>query len=148
MTPKAELLIENALPWSDGAPLPGADAVAIAAGRVLAVGRRADLAALTDAHTERLDAAGATVTPGLTDAHIHLVAWARARTEVSLHELPSAAACVARVREAAAGDGAEALVGRGWDSNDWPEPPIAPNSMRWDSSGRCCSTRATITPCG
>ena len=46
MTPKAELLIENALPWSDGARVEAADAIAVGGGRVLAVGRRADLAAL------------------------------------------------------------------------------------------------------
>ena len=80
----ADLIVSNARLWSDGARIPGADALAVADGRVLAVGRESELEPLATPGTRRLDAAGGTVTPGLTDAHIHLEPWSRARAEVSL----------------------------------------------------------------
>jgi predicted amidohydrolase YtcJ len=48
------------------------DALAIREGRVIAVG--ADATALAEDAVERLDLAGGTVTPGLIDAHMHILA--------------------------------------------------------------------------
>lgn len=132
MSPRADLLVTHARVWTDGALRPESDAIAIGGGRILAVGRAADIEALAAPGAERIDAKGATVTPGLTDAHIHLVAWARARSEVSLHDARSAEACVARVRAAAAAGGHGALVGRGWDSNEWSG---APHRVQLDAIG-------------
>ena len=124
VTARADLLIVDARPWSDGAPLPDADAVAVGAGRVLAVGRAAELAPLAGPATRRLDARGATVTPALADAHIHLVAWARSRAELALFDCASRAQALARVAaHLAAHPGTEPVVGRGWDGNLWSEPP-------------------------
>lgn len=54
-------------------PAPAATAVAVRDGRIAAVGSRADIDALVGPSTRVLDleAAGACVTPGLVDAHIH-----------------------------------------------------------------------------
>ncbi len=117
-------LILNARPWSDGAPVAGADALAVAEGSIVAVGRRAELEPLAGPRTRRWDAAGATVTPGLTDAHLHLVQWARALDELSLLGAVSRAEALERVaRHLAARPAAGVVVGRGWDSNDWSEAP-------------------------
>src|SRR5262245_32426264 len=51
---------------------PAATALAIAAGRMLATGDRANVRALKDRRTRVVDLAGATVIPGLVDAHAHL----------------------------------------------------------------------------
>lgn len=123
-SPRAELLLINVRPWSDGAPLPDADAVAVAAGRVLAVGRSGDLSPLADSGTRRMDGGGATLTPGLVDAHIHLVAWARSRGALELFDCRSRAEAVARVAEyLGAHPGTGTVVGRGWDANRWSEAP-------------------------
>ncbi|NIP82155.1 MAG: amidohydrolase family protein, partial [Gemmatimonadetes bacterium] len=65
---------------------------------------------------------GLTVTPGLTDAHVHLVEWALARRQVALEAADSPAAAAARVAEAAVGTAGEWIRGRGWDPHRWREP--------------------------
>ncbi len=52
---------------------PQATAVAMAGGRILAVGDAADLAPYAGPDTLRLDLAGRTVIPGLNDSHIHVI---------------------------------------------------------------------------
>jgi hypothetical protein len=122
--PEASLLIINARLWTDGARVPGENAVAIGGGRILALGPFDSLEALVGPHVPRLDAHGGTVTPGLCDAHLHLMPWARARAEVELSGTTSAAdACRRVAAHLDSHPGTEPLVGRGWDSNDWPEPP-------------------------
>jgi predicted amidohydrolase YtcJ len=120
----ADLLIENGTPWSDGALLRGADAVAITAGRIAGVGPRAALAELAGPRTRRIDARGGTITPGFTDAHIHLVAWARSRGRLELQDCETRAAALERVAASLrAHPGAGPVVGRGWDANRWAERP-------------------------
>jgi len=121
---RADLLILCARPWSDGARMGGADAIAVAGSGILAVGPEASLEGLAGPSTRVLDAAGATVTPGLCDAHLHLVAWARARREVRLEGLRSRREVLDAVaRHIAAHPGTEPVVGRGWVAEGWEAPP-------------------------
>lgn len=116
------LLVVNARPWPP-ARFPGADAVLLAGGRIVAVGRAADLAANAGG-ARRLDARGASVTPGLADAHLHFVPWARARRQADLNGAATRAEALARVASALAADGGDGpLVGRGWDASGWEAPP-------------------------
>jgi predicted amidohydrolase YtcJ len=121
---RADLIVRNARPWSAGALPPGADTIAVGGGRILALGTAAALAGLAGADTEVIDAGGATVTPGIADAHIHLVSWARADADVALAGAASAADAAARVaRFAARRPGAGPVPGRGWDANRWTDAP-------------------------
>ena len=120
---RADLLIVNARPWSDGRLLPNADAVAVRAGRIVACGRSADLESLAGPDTRRLDVGGATVTPGITDAHVHLVAWARSLDEVSLVDIDSRRGVVSAVQRGAARSRGAVVVGRGWAEDGWEAPP-------------------------
>ncbi|MBI1797036.1 MAG: amidohydrolase [Candidatus Eisenbacteria bacterium] len=121
---RADLLIEHARPWSDGAPVEDADAILIAEGRIVAVGAHAPLAALAGPATPRLDARGGTVTPGFTDAHIHLVSWARSRGRLELRHCATRADALAEVAAyASTHPGLAVIEGRGWDANGWSEPP-------------------------
>ena len=123
---QADRLIVNARVWSEGRTLAGVDSVAILAGRILAVGSAADVSALAGPSTQRLDAAGCTVTPGLCDAHLHLVSWARARQELALEGLTSRREVLERVaHHGAANSDDEPLIGRGWDEHGWEAPPTA-----------------------
>lgn len=117
--PHARWLIHNARLWSDGATLEDADAIAIEGGRILAIGRERELGGVDGA--ARVDAQGATVTPGLTDAHIHLCAWARSLGEIALENAASAAAAAERVAPHA--KTGRVIVGRGWDANRWTDAP-------------------------
>jgi predicted amidohydrolase YtcJ len=121
---RADLVIVNARPWTDGGPIAEADALAVAGGRILAVGRGAAIAALSGPETLTLDARGGTVTPAFTDAHIHLVAWARSRGALELFDCDSRAAALTRVaNHLAAHPGRTTVVGRGWDANRWSDAP-------------------------
>jgi predicted amidohydrolase YtcJ len=52
---------------------PKAEAVAIAGGRIVAVGRNKDMARLKSRKTRMIDAGGATVLPGFIEGHMHIV---------------------------------------------------------------------------
>jgi hypothetical protein len=75
----------------------------------------------TDAHARVLDLRGAYVTPGLVDAHGHLLALGQSLVEVDLRGTTSYEAAVERVtrkaREILPG---RWIIGRGWDQNLWP----------------------------
>jgi predicted amidohydrolase YtcJ len=70
--PQADLLFDNGPVFAaDGAPTPVHRAVAVAGGRIVAVGPEArDLAG---PRTERIDLAGRLLVPGFQDSHIHAV---------------------------------------------------------------------------
>ncbi len=126
MSRTADHVFERARVWTGGAVLPDADAVAVSEGRVVAVGTRADLASWRGPRTRVIDAAGATLTPGLADAHLHLLAWARARVELDLHAAGTRAAAVAAVRAFAdAHRDHPVVMGRGWEAAGWEAPPEA-----------------------
>jgi hypothetical protein len=120
---RADLLIVGACLWTDGAVIPGPDAIAVAGGRIVALDRAPALDSLRGPATEILDARGASVTPGCTDAHLHLLAWARSLEELSLHGLDSAGVARAVAAFARGREGSGPIVGRGWDAADWPQPP-------------------------
>ena len=79
--PRADLLIVNAAEIITGEPAPGdprgrrtGAALAVAGGRVLAIGPEPDLRRAYDWSTgEVLDAAGLIAAPGFVDSHTHLV---------------------------------------------------------------------------
>jgi hypothetical protein len=73
---RADWLLENARVVTLDPRCPVAQAIAVAGGRVAAIGRGTDLRRLAGASTERLDCGGATVLPGLVDPHLHLFALA------------------------------------------------------------------------
>lgn len=91
------------------------------AGRILAVGSSEELRRRY-ADAKLLDARGATVLPGLVDAHGHLLNLGMSLLNVDLRGTRSKDEVLQRLRQHAATlpEGAW-LVGRGWDQNDWPE---------------------------
>lgn len=90
-------------------------------GRILAVGARDALAARYPRAT-RLDLGGATVIPGLIDAHGHVANLGFSQLRVDLVGTRSRAEVVERLRVFARDLPPGAwLLGRGWDQNDWPE---------------------------
>jgi len=67
-----QLVLINARVFTADPALPYAEAVAIEDGRILAVGSNDQVRALTGPNTRIIDAGGRLVTPGLTEAHVHL----------------------------------------------------------------------------
>lgn len=121
-----DLLLTNARVYTVDPAQPWAEAVAGCDGRIVAVGRAADLDALAGPTTRRIDCGGRLLLPGLVDAHVHLLATAVRRRQVSLFGLSDLDAVRARLAAAAAAVApGEWLLGWGWDSNRWDEQPTA-----------------------
>lgn len=98
------------------------EAVAIAGDRIVQVGRNADVLALKSTSTRLLDLRGATMVPGLHDAHGHIVGLGASLQDVDLRGTTSYEEVVGRVRRrVASARPGEWIIGRGWDQNDWPE---------------------------
>ncbi len=97
---------------------PPADAVAVARGRVLAVGAWSDLDALRGPQTQVLDRRDAVLVPGLVDSHAHLTGLGMTIAQLDVTGATSAAAVADQVRAAAAA-GEGWIMGRGWDQTLW-----------------------------
>ena len=90
-----------------------AEAIAIAGGRVVAVGRRDEVPVTPGARI--VDAGDAAVIPGIHDFHVHLVGLARARRQVLLDDALDPGEVAARLSDAATRTPPEGWVGgRGW----------------------------------
>ncbi|HBL29171.1 MAG TPA: hypothetical protein DD490_20260 [Acidobacteria bacterium] len=90
-------------------------------GRIVFLGSDAEAARFRGPRTRVVDLAGRTVTPGLIDAHSHLLGLGRALAEVDLTAAPTYDEVIRRVRDAAARAPRGSWVfGRGWDQNLWP----------------------------
>lgn len=95
--------------------------LAIRDGRILFLGSDAQAQAYRGPETEVIDLGGRTVTPGLIDAHSHLLSLGAALEQVDLVATASYGEVIDRIAEAARNVPAGTWVrGRGWDQNDWP----------------------------
>ncbi|MFI5311530.1 MAG: amidohydrolase [Gemmatimonadales bacterium] len=118
-----------------------AQAVAITADKIVAVGTNAEIRALIGPSTQQVDLKGLTVTPGLLDAHAHFASGGVNRLftlDLSYPEVKNLADVRAklaeRVARAAPGDWVD---GRGWDEGKLDErryiratdiDPVSPNN--------------------
>ncbi len=101
---------------------PWAEAVAVANGRILAVGADVEILALAGADTERVDLGGRLTLPGLCDAHIHFYNWSITRQEVELASTRSKAEMMQRIQaQAALTPPGGWIVGNGWNESRWGE---------------------------
>lgn len=90
-------------------------------GRLLAVGNTAELQEKFAGSTS-VDAHGATVIPGLIDAHGHVLGLGMIRGQADLVGAHSKTEIVQRLKDFAAKLPKDAwLLGRGWDQNLWPD---------------------------
>lgn len=126
MAQKADLILYNARIYTVDPALPWAQAVACAAGRVLAVGSNEEVLSLADRATQRIDVDGRLVLPGLTDAHVHFLQYAIRRQEVSLFGVRDFDEVRRRVAQAIEKTAPGQWVqGWGWDENLWDLSPTA-----------------------
>ena len=116
----ADLIVVNANIWTADVNRPRAEALAVRDGRIVFVGSLRGAEALAGPRTERMDAGGKTIIPGMVDAHAHLLGLGQALRRVDLQGTRSydevVARASARVADTRRGDW---IRGRGWDQNDW-----------------------------
>ncbi len=101
-----------------------AEALAVSAGRILAVGSTEEVLRLRAAHTQIVDLKGRALLPGFVDAHMHLVSHGLKEIGyyLDLSEARSREEALERVRERVRERGpGEWVLGRGWDESRWPE---------------------------
>lgn len=114
---QADLVLVGGKVWC-GKGLPLAEAVAIFSDKVLATGTDDEIASLIGPRTQVVDLDGRLATPGLNDAHMHLLPYGVAMAEVDLRPAaaPGLEALLAAVKARAdtlpAGDW---VIGRGYD---------------------------------
>lgn len=84
MHTSAQMIVTNARILSMNPEQPHAEAIAIAGGRILAVGSIGEIAAYRGAATEVIDAGGMSVTPGMNESHIHIFGGSSELDQLSL----------------------------------------------------------------
>lgn len=89
---KPELIITGARVLTMDPARPRAEAVALGAGRILALGRDAEIAALAGPGTRRIAAGGRTLLPGFVESHLHLVLGGEELSQLHLGHVEGAAA--------------------------------------------------------
>ena len=124
---KADLLVYNATIYTVDSSFSTAEAMAIKDGKILAVGKMADLEKEYESK-EKLDAQGKFIYPGFIDAHAHFTGYGLGLETISLfntaswddviHNLGDAGKSIAEGKW---------IIGRGWDQNDWDDKNFPTN---------------------
>jgi len=108
------------------------EAIVTEGDRVAFVGSTAEALARAPAGARTIDLAGATVLPGLADAHAHLTGIGWRELHFDLTGVESLAAVQQRVRARAASDPSAWIVGRGWIESKWT-PAVFPTRADLDA---------------
>jgi predicted amidohydrolase YtcJ len=115
-----ETIYVNGSIWTGDAKQPNAEAIAIAEGGIVAVGRSDAIRKLAAPSTRIVDLRGAPVVPGFIDNHVHFVSGGLALDRVDLRDAQTPAEFSRRIAEAAARlpSGRWVLDGN-WDHETW-----------------------------
>ena len=97
----ADLVLINGRVYTLDASRPWAEGLAITGDRIAAVGTTADMRKRAGPRTRTIDLAGAFVSPGFNDAHVHVDATGALLVGANLLDVHTEAALVERVRGAA-----------------------------------------------
>jgi predicted amidohydrolase YtcJ len=123
---RADIVITGGPVWtglSSGEPRPGA--VAIAGGKILAVGDSSDLARYVGPGTTVVSAAGGLVVPGLADNHTHFIDGGFQLASVDLRNTATPQEFIRRLKEfARTRKPGEWILGGDWDHTLWPGQPL------------------------
>jgi predicted amidohydrolase YtcJ len=124
--PKADLVIQGGPVWtglSTGRGQPGA--VAIADGKILAVGDSAAIARYVGPKTTRLRANGGLIMPGFADGHTHFIDGGFQLASVNLRDATSPQEFVRGLKEYAAHlKPGQWITGGDWDHTRWRGAPL------------------------
>src|ERR1700720_1942507 len=113
-----DLLLLNAHVITMDQTRPSARAIAVQGDRIAWVGSDEEARRLFAARV--IDLHGATVLPGLIDAHVHLLELGKSLLRLNLKDVPDETEAVARVKQRVASAAPnEWILGWGWDEGKW-----------------------------
>ena len=131
--PAADLIITNAKVWTVDKAMPMAQAVAVLADRIVAVGSSAYIDLWRGPHTQVVDAAGKLLLPGFNDSHVHFISGGSQLDNVQLNDATSAAEFARRLGEHARSlPKGQWILGGDWDETKW-NPAELPTRETIDS---------------
>jgi predicted amidohydrolase YtcJ len=123
---KADIVIEGGPVWTGLSTGRGRlGAVAIADGKILAVGDSSQIARYVGAKTQVLQAEGGLIMPGFADGHTHFVDGGFQLASIDLRTVPSPQEFVRRIKDYAAHlKPGEWILGGDWDHTLWRGAPL------------------------
>jgi len=114
--PVADTIIARGKVYTGNSERPWAQAVAIHAGKIIAVGDESTVFKLRYAGTEVIEAGGRLVLPGFVDCHIHFLDGSLSLGRVNLEGAKDASDIQQRLRDyAVKHPGKDWILGRGWN---------------------------------
>jgi predicted amidohydrolase YtcJ len=129
-TDPADLVFINGNVYTVSDKQPQAQAIVVKADRIVFAGSNAEVKKYQGPKTRVIDLHGATVVPGMTDAHYHFIGVGQREMNLNLEGTTSLEDFLAKVKtrvdQAKPG---EWVTGRGWIETFW-KPPVFPT--RWD----------------
>ena len=116
---KADLIIFNAKIYTPDSVSTGVNCIAVKNGKILGLGTDAEIRSLFWA-PENINASGAFVYPGFTDAHSHFTGFALGLRYADLSQAQSFSEVLEILKGYRELHSVGWIVGRGWDQNKWP----------------------------
>jgi len=124
----ADLVLHNGKIVTLDAAQPQAEAIAITAGKIVAVGSNAQIARQIQPATKVIDLGGRLAIPGFIEGHGHFMGLGESKMMLNLRDVKSWDQIVAMVAAAAKeAKPGEWIVGRGWHQEKWdarPQPNV------------------------
>jgi hypothetical protein len=115
---KVDLIVHNANIYTVNKHFSNAEALAVTNGKIIAVGKSSKILKKYTS-TQKIDANGKTIVPGLIDAHCHFYGFGLNLQEVDLSGTNSFDEVVQRIVDFQKVKNVAFITGRGWDQNDW-----------------------------
>jgi predicted amidohydrolase YtcJ len=116
----ADLVVTDARIWTGDADQPWAEALASRGDRIVAVGARADIDALTGPGTEVISVPGSMLVPGFIDTHVHFISGGSGLASVQLRDAATPEEFADRIGTfAATVEPGEWIMYGDWDHQLW-----------------------------
>src|SRR5437879_3802611 len=84
--PSADLVLLGGKIWTVDRAQPEAEAIAVREGKILAIGKTADIRVLAGPKTRVIELNGRRVLPGFIDSHVHMLGGGQRLSQVALKD--------------------------------------------------------------